>query len=131
MVRKKEMTVHHKLKVSHPDKFSGKKTERLREHRNLTIALSIHRLTPKKGVHQFRFFLPTMRTPNSIVVCSCMYAFSFKWDPMRTPRCDAYMHEQTTIGIHKEEVPKLVYTLFCCKPVYRSLYGLHDKFAHI
>ena len=23
----------------------------------------------------------------------------------------AYMHEQTIIGIHKEEVPKLVYTL--------------------
>ena len=29
----------------------------------------------RKGVHQFRFFLPTIRTPNSIVVCSCMYAF--------------------------------------------------------
>ncbi len=29
----------------------------------------------KKGVHQFRFFLATMRTPNSIVVCSCVYAF--------------------------------------------------------
>ncbi len=27
------------------------------------------------------------------------------------------MHEQTTIGIHEEEVPKLVNTLFCCKPV--------------
>ncbi len=49
-----------------------------------------------------------MRTPNSIVSCSCMYAFLFKWDPMRTPRCDgvrieshlnknAYMHEQETI----------------------------------
>ncbi len=82
----------------------------------------------KKGVHQFRFFLPAMRTPNSIVICSWMYAFLLKCDPMRTPRCggvrigcdfhkNAYMHEQTTIGIHKEEVPKLVYTLFCCKPV--------------
>ena len=60
-----------------------------------------------------------MPTPNSIVVCSCMYVFLLKWDPMRTPRCDgvrigshfnkyAYMHEQTTIGIHEEEVPKLV-----------------------
>ena len=28
-----------------------------------------------------------------------------------------YMHENTTIGIHKQEVPKLVYTLFWCKPV--------------
>ncbi len=47
---------------------------------------------------------------------------------MRTPKChgvrigshfykNAYMHEQTTIGIHEEEVPKLVYTLFWCKPV--------------
>ncbi len=27
------------------------------------------------------------------------------------------MHEQTTIDIHEEEVPKLLYTLFCCKPV--------------
>ncbi len=50
--------------------------------------------------------LPTMRTPNSIVVCSCMYAFLRKWHPMRAPRSDgvrigshfhknAYMHEQT------------------------------------
>ncbi len=42
----------------------------------------IHGLPPKKGVHQLRFFLPTMRTPNSIVVCSCIYAFVLKWDPM-------------------------------------------------
>ena len=57
-----------------------------------------------------------------------MYAFLLKLDPMRTPRCDgvrigsnfhknAYMHEQTTIGIHEEEVSKLVYTLFFCKAV--------------
>ena len=32
-------------------------------------------LTSRKGVHQFRFFLSTMRTPNCIVTCSCMYAF--------------------------------------------------------
>ncbi len=83
---------------------------------------------PKKGVQKLRFFLPTMRTPNSIVVYSCIYAFLLKWDPMRTPRCDGvhigshfhknvYMHELTTIGIHKEEVPKLVYTIFWCKPM--------------
>ena len=82
----------------------------------------------KKGVHHFRFFLPTMRASNSIVVCSCIYVFLLKWDPMRTPRCggvrigshfhkNAYMHEKTTIGIHREKVPKLVYTLFWCKPV--------------
>ncbi len=42
----------------------------------------------KKGAHQFRFFLPTMHTPNTpIVAYSCMYAF-FKWDPMCTQRCD-------------------------------------------
>ena len=27
------------------------------------------------------------------------------------------MHEQTTIGIHRELVPKLMYTLFYCNPV--------------
>ena len=43
-----------------------------------------------------------------IVVCSCMYAFLWKWDPMCTPshlgvrigshfNKNAYMHEQTTI----------------------------------
>ena len=37
-----------------------------------------HRLTPEKGVHQFRFFLSTMHTPNSIVV---------------------FVHEQTTVYI--------------------------------
>ncbi len=42
----------------------------------------------KKGVQQFRFFLPTMHTPNSILVCSCMYAFLWKWHSMRTQRCD-------------------------------------------
>ena len=30
---------------------------------------------------------------------------------------NAYMHEPTTIGIYEEEVPKLVYTIFWCKPV--------------
>ena len=69
-----------------------------------------------------------MCIPSSIVVCSCMYAFLLKLDPMRTPpftgvrigshlNRNAFMHEQTTIGIHEKEVPKLVYTLFCCKPV--------------
>ena len=42
----------------------------------------LYGLTPKKGVHQFRFFLPIMRTPNSIVVCSCMYVVLLKWDPI-------------------------------------------------
>ncbi len=62
------------------------------------------------------FFLSTMCTPNSIVVC--MYAFPFK-------KCikNAFMPEQITIGIqsvigiHDEEVPKLVYTLCWCNPV--------------
>ena len=58
---------------------------------------------------------------------------------MRTPRCDAvrigphfhknaYMHKQTTIGIHKEDVPKLVYTLFCCKPVEEAIPILSTTF---
>ncbi len=49
-----------------------------------------------------------MCTPIPIVVCSCMYAFLWKWDPMRTPshhgvrsgshlNKNAYMHEQATI----------------------------------
>ncbi len=57
-----------------------------------------------------------------------MYAFLLKLDPVHTPpftgvsigshlNRNAFMHKQTTIAIHEEEVPKLVYTLFCCKPV--------------
>ncbi len=34
---------------------------------------------------------------------------------------NVFMHEQTTIGIHEEEVPKLVYILFWCKPVKNAL----------
>ncbi len=82
----------------------------------------------EKGVHQFRSLPPTMRTPNSIVVCSCMYAFLLKWDPMYTPpftgvrtgshlNRNAFLLEQTTICIHEAEVPKLVYNLFWCRPV--------------
>ncbi len=37
-----------------------------------------HWLTSEKGVHQFRYFLPLMRTANPIVVCSCIYAFVLK-----------------------------------------------------
>ncbi len=77
-----------------------------------------HRLTSVKGVHQFRYFLPTMHTPNSILVCSCMFAFLLKHRIGSHFHKNAYMHEQTTIGIHKEEVPKLVNTLFTVlKPV--------------
>ncbi len=36
------------------------------------------------------------------------------------------MHEQTTIGVHEEEVAKLVYTLFCCKPVMKD-HHISDK----
>ncbi len=53
---------------------------------------------------------------------------TFRSDQMRTPpftgvrlgsdlNKNAYMHEQITIGFHEEEVSKLMYTLFCCKPV--------------
>ena len=44
-----------------------------------------------------------MCTPNSIVVSDTRVLILF---------ADAF------IGIHEEEIPKLVYTLFCCKPVY-------------
>ena len=37
------------------------------------------------------------------------------------------MHELTTIGIHEEEVPKLVDTLFWCKPVVQ---GQEFKMSH-
>ncbi len=78
-----------------------------------------------------------MRAQNCIVVCSCMYAFLLKWDPMRTPpftgvrigspiNRNAFMHEQTTIGIHEEEVPKLVYAHFWCKPVKHRHKKLHN-----
>ena len=52
-----------------------------------------------------------------------MFTFVFKWNPILTPpfigvrigshlNTNAFMHDkQTTIGIHEEEVPKLVYTL--------------------
>ncbi len=45
----------------------------------------------------------------------------FKWNPLSHLgfhfNKNAHTHEQTTIGIHKVEVPKRMYTLFCCKPV--------------
>ena len=55
----------------------------------------ISRAYIRKGYTSVRFFLSTMRTPKYV----------------------EFMHEQTTIGIHEEEVPKLVYTLFWCRPV--------------
>ena len=58
-------------------------------------SLYISQAYTKKGVHQFRLFLPTMCTPNSIVVSSCIYAFLLKWDPMRTSRCDG-----VRVGFH-------------------------------
>ncbi len=58
-------------------------------------------LAPEKGVHQFRFFLPTMRTPNSIAVCSRMHAFLWKWDPMHTPsRTSVYALGAISIKMH-------------------------------
>ncbi len=47
------------------------------------LMLQSHWLTSEKGVHKFRYFLLLRRTPNPIVVCSCIYS---------------YMHEETTIG---------------------------------
>ncbi len=61
----------------------SEENQRVRRIRNRQFILS--GLTAEKGVHQFRFFLSTMRTPNFIVVCSCRYAFLLKWDPMCTP----------------------------------------------
>ncbi len=92
-----------------------------------------HRLTSNKGVHQFRFFLPTMRTPNSIVVCWCMYAFLWKWHPMCTLTCDgvrigSHFHKKlhTCMSLQQKnlvyalwaEEPKLMYALSWCKPVH-------------
>ncbi len=59
---------------------------------------TFHRFTYLKGVHSYRYFLPS----NSYVICSCIYAFCPR---IATPWCthwlsncykDAYMHEQIT-----------------------------------
>ncbi len=39
------------------------------------VLIGYHCLTPEKGAHSFRNFLPQMRTPNPIVVSSCMYVY--------------------------------------------------------
>ncbi len=49
------------------------------------------------------------------IQCIHQWMVVYALDPISIK--NAYMHEQTTIGIHEEEEPKLVYTLFCCKPV--------------
>ncbi len=69
-----------------------------------------HWLTSEKGVHQFRYFLLLMHTPNPFVVCSCIY--SLDWNELQcvhrwlvvyaleliSMQMHIYMHEQTTIG---------------------------------
>ncbi len=79
----------------------------------------------EKGVHQFRYFLPLMRSPNHIVVCSCIYTFVLKWAPMRTSpaigvrigahfNTNEYTYEQTTIGFGVR-ISSRKY-LNCCTP---------------
>ncbi len=70
--------------------------------------IQLHWFTSEKGVHQFRYFLPLIRTPNPIVICSWIYSYVLKWAPMCTPMAgcvhigahfntNPYMHEETTI----------------------------------
>ncbi len=83
----------------------------------------LHRITPGKDVHQFRSFLSTMRTPNSVVVYSCMYAFLRKWDlhVLRTPPFTYAWADNNRYLSHV-----LVYTLFWCKPVVSTLTQWND-----
>ena len=71
-------------------------------------ACTSHPLTAEKCVHQFRYFLQLMRTPNPHIVCSCIYSFVLKWALMCTLAAggvrigahfnsNAYVHEETTI----------------------------------
>ena len=62
-----------------------------------------HWLTPEKGVHQFRFFLPTIRAP---ILLLSSYAFLWNWDPMCTPS-----HLGVRIGCHFH---KNAYILVAC-----------------
>ena len=80
----------------------------------------IHRLTPQKGIHSFRYFLPECVHLNPIVSSSCVYAFqlfsgisghsqflilhqhflvyAFRSDKSEN-NGNAYMHEEATIGL--------------------------------
>ena len=97
-----------------------------------------HWLTPRKGVHLFRYFLPTMRTPVQLIPphaymhCYCFVVYALgslalnaytrglwcmhwvSWHSMRTPQNNrnAYMH--THCG---QQIPKRVCTLSWCKHV--------------
>ncbi len=55
-------------------------------HEGTDSKMPMHRFTYPKGVHSYRYFLPS----NSYVICSCIYAFCLRIairQPMRTPWC--------------------------------------------
>ncbi len=107
----------------------------------LLIAVPInHWLTPRKGVHLFRYFLPTMRTPNQLFSphaymhfsCFVVYALSARALNAYTKDlwCTHWLHHKTMemqicMGRKEldrcthcgKEIPKQVYTLSWCKPV--------------
>ncbi len=49
------------------------------------------------------------------IQCVHNHSLLYTLDPIYLYR-NAFMHEETTTSIHEEEVPKLMYTLFWCKP---------------
>ena len=96
---------------------------------NMTTASWImHCLTPEKGVHSFRYFRLQMHTPNSIVDCSCMYAFCVRMrlicggvriqSHFNTKCIHARGNNNMIWCTHLgQEVPEWVYALFWCKTV--------------
>ena len=105
----------------------------------------IHWLTPRKGVHLFRYFLHSMRTPLWLFpphvymhfYCFVLYTLSamalnaytrdlwcthwVSWHSMATPQNNrnAYMYEDETKWCTHwvQEIPKQVYAPSWCKPV--------------
>ncbi len=93
---------------------------------SITMLLSLAYMSKRRTLVQV---LPaTMRTPNSVVDCSCIYAFWLQLVLNAYTRCTHWVSNYTSQPkcIHAsadnnrvciEEVPKLVYTFWICKPV--------------
>ncbi len=86
-------------------------------YQGMQVAKQCHRLTPGQIVQQFRFFLSTMGTQNSI-----------KWNPWAHNNRSLKTPIMWNKG-NEKEVPKLVYVLFWYKHVQwkHSQYCNRDK----